>query len=101
LALENRECRGMERIAALEAPLQKLPGLGLSRGGINGSPLGRELRSPLEAPVAESLGDVLADLLAPKVLKKPPPDDLADLGLVVGDQLLRHGAYHLKDLLFP
>ena len=88
LALEDRERRRVERVARLEAGLQELPGLRLGRRGIHGGPLGRKLRAPLEAPVAEGLGDVLADLLAAEVLEQPPADDLADFGLVVGDQVL-------------
>ena len=101
LALEDRERRRVERVARLEAALQELARLGLGRGRVHGGPLGRELRPPLEAPVAEGPGDVLPDLLAPEVLEEPPPDDLADLGLVVGDQVLGDAPHDLRDLVLP
>ena len=101
LALEDRERRRMERVAGLEAALQELARLGLGRGRVHRGPLRRELRPPLEAPVAEGLGDVLPDLLAAEVLEEPPPDDLADLGLVVGDQVLGDAPHHLRDLVLP
>ena len=101
LALEDRERRRMERVAGLEAALQELARLGLGRGRVHRGPLRRELRPPLEAPVAEGLGDVLPDLLASQVLEEPPPDDLADLGLVVGDQVLGDAPHDLRDLVLP
>src|SRR3972149_5733466 len=101
LALEYRERRRMERVAGLEASLQELARLGLGRGRIHRGPLRRELRAPLEAPVAVGLGDVLPDLLASQVLEEPPPDDLADLGLVVGDQVLGDAPHHLRDPVLP
>ena len=101
LALEDRERRRMERIAGLEAALQELARLGLGRGRVHRRPLRRELRPPLEAPVAVGLGDVLPDLLAAQVLEEPPPDDLADLGLVVGDQVLGDAPHDLRDPVLP
>ncbi len=91
----------MERIAGLEATAEELAGLGLGRGRVHRRPLRRELRPPLEAPVAEGFGDVLPDLLASQVLEEPPADDLADLGLVVGDQVLGDATYDLRDPLLP
>jgi hypothetical protein len=66
LPLEDRERRGVERVARLEAGLQVFLRLTLTpypspsgRGegeGVHGGPLRRQLRPPLEAPVGELLG---------------------------------------------
>ena len=101
LALEDRQRCRMERVTGLEAALQELARLGLGRRRVHRRPLGRELRPPLEAPVAEGLGDGLPDLLAPQVPEEPPPDDLADLGLVIGDQVLGDAPHDLRDPVLP
>ena len=101
LALEDRERRRVKRIACLEPALQELACLCLGRRGVHRGPLGRKLRAPLEAPVAEGPGDVLANLLAAEILEEAPAYDLADLGLVVGDQVLGDAAHHLRDLVLP
>ncbi len=91
----------MKRVAGLEATTQELAGLGLGRGRVHRRPLRRELSPPLEAPVAEGLGDVLPDLLASKVLEESPPHNFADLGLVVGDQILGDAPHDLRDSFLP
>ena len=87
--------------AGLEPPLEVLPGLRLGRSRVDGRPLGRKLRPAFEAPVGESLRNVLADSFAAEVLEEPPADDLANLRLVVCDQVLGDPADDLGDLLLP
>jgi hypothetical protein len=91
----------MERIAGPEAAAQELAGLGLGCGRVHCRPLRRELCSPLEAPFGEGFGDAFPNLLAAQVLEKPPPDDLADFSLVVGDQVLGDAPHDLDDSLLP
>ena len=91
----------MEWVADLETGSQKLARLRLGRGRIYGGPLGRELRAPFKAPVPERRTNVLPDLVTPKVLKEPTPHDLADLRLVVGNQVLGDATHHFRDFVLP
>src|SRR5262249_59187990 len=91
----------MEGITGLEAAAQELASLGLGCSGINGCPLRWQLCASLKTPIAERLGDILPNLLTSQVLEEPPPDHLADLGLVVGDKLPRDCAHNLQNLLLP
>ena len=91
----------MEWVTCLESALQELACLGLGRRGVHCGPLGRELRAPLETPVAERLCNVLACPLVAEILEQPPAYDLADLGLVVGDEVLGHATYDFRDLVLP
>ena len=101
LALKHRQRRRMERIAGCEPAPQKLPRLGLGRGGVDRQPFGRQARGPLEAPFGIGLGDLLADPLAAQVLEQPPAHHLADLRFVVGDQVAGDAPDHLGDPVLP
>src|SRR5262245_28300664 len=91
----------MEGVAGLEPLLQKLPRLGFGRRRVHCGPLRRKLRSALKAPVAERLGDIAADLLAAEVLEETPPHLLADLCLLIGDEVLGDAAHDLRNLVLP
>src|SRR6267142_4221328 len=91
----------MKRVAGLETAAQILARLGLGRGGVHRGPLRWELGAPLETPVAEGPRDAFADLLSPQVLEKTAPDDLADLGLVVCDQILGDAPHDFGDPVLP
>ena len=66
LALEDRQRGRVERVARLEAGLKEFLGLLLGRRGIDGSPLGRQLRPTLEAPVGETLATFFSVFSGPR-----------------------------------
>jgi hypothetical protein len=72
LALKHRQRCRVERIAGLEPAAQKIPCLGLGRGGIDGRPLGRELVPTLEAPIGVIAGDPLPHALVADILEQYP-----------------------------
>src|SRR5437867_404648 len=91
----------MKRIAGLEASAQELlrPGVGGRR--VNGGPFRWKLRTPLETPVCILARDRLDNALTPDRLEQASADNLADLGLVVRKQVLRHPTHDLGDLVQP
>src|SRR5258708_40200098 len=91
----------MERIAGFETLLQKRPSLRLRRSRIYRGPFRGELRSSLEAPVAEGLGDVPMQLIAAEILEQSPPNDLADLRLIVSDKILRYASHNFRNSILP
>jgi hypothetical protein len=95
LALVSRNTPGSkatERAACLEPLAEELPRLGLRRRRVHGRRFRRELRPPFEAPVGEGRRHVLPDPLASQILEEPATGDLADLRLVVGDEVLGDAA---------
>ena len=99
--LKDHQRRRMEGIARRETPAQELPGLCFGRGRVYRHPLGRKLGPPLEAPLRVPAGDSATDPGAAQVLEQPSPDHLADLRLVVDDEVPGNPADHLGDLVLP
>ena len=91
----------MKWVAGLEPAPQKLPCFALRRRRIYCQPLRRKAGASLEAPVRDRSCDSLAHALVAEVLEQAPAHHLADLGLVVGDQVAGDAADHLGDPLLP
>src|SRR5437773_3070355 len=91
----------MKWVTGLKTAAQVLARLGLRGGRVHSGPLRWKLGAPLETPVAEGPRGAFADLLSPQVLEETPPDDLADFGLVVGDQVLGDAPHDLGDPILP
>ena len=91
----------MKRVARLEPAPQKLPRLGLRRRAVHGHPFGGKAGGSLETPVRIDFCYSFADALVAQILEQPAADDLADLGLVVGDQIARDAADDLGDPVLP
>jgi hypothetical protein len=91
----------MKRVTGLEAALQKVAGLGFGRGSVHCRPFGWELRTPPEAPIAEGLSNIPSYFFTSKILKKTPPYDLANLCLIVSDQVFRDASHNFGDSLLP
>jgi hypothetical protein len=81
--------------------LEEFASLLLGSGRVHGRPLGRKLGTSLEAPISEGLGDILSNAIAAQVLEQAATHDLADLGLVVRDELLGDTADLLGNQLLP
>ena len=101
LAPEDGERRRMEGVARFETATQTFARLRLRRRAVHRHPFGGKAGGPLEAPVRTSLRDPPADSLVPEILEEPPANDLADLGLVVGDEIARDAAHDLGDPVLP
>ena len=99
--LEDRECRRVERIARLEPAPEKISALGRSGSGVHGSPLGGKPSRSLKAPVGVGLGHQLAHALFAEVLEQASSHDLADLGLVVGNEVACDASHDLGDTVLP
>src|SRR5262245_27763883 len=91
----------MEGIAGVEASAQELSRLGLSGGRVHRSPFWRQLSTTLKAPVGITLSHAFPQALVSQVLEQTPSDHLADLGLIVGDEILRDSAHDLGNPLLP
>src|SRR5205085_10080912 len=89
------------RVASLESPAQEIARFGFRRGRVDRHPLHREPGAALEAPIGVFPGDPLADALVADVLEKTSPHDLADLGLIVGNEILGDTPNDLGDLVLP
>ena len=100
LALEHRQRGRMKGVAALEPPAQEVPRPGLGRG-VHRGPLRGQPGASLEAPVRIGPGDLPAGALLAQVLEQPAAHHLADLGLVVGDEVPGHPAHHLGEPVLP
>ena len=101
LALKDREGRRMEGIAGLEPAPEKLPCPGLGGGGVHRKPFGGEAGGAFEAPVGVGPGHSPAHALFAEIFEKAAPNHLADLGLVVGNEVAGDAADHLGQAFLP
>src|SRR3989442_12933570 len=77
----------MKRVARFIPALEQFLDLGVRSPGLDYGPFGRELRSPLEAPVGVRTSDATSGTLGTQVFEEPPAHHLADLALVICQQL--------------
>src|ERR1700755_3635132 len=91
----------MERIAAFESRTQEFSCLRVRRRSIDSSPFGRKLVTPLKAPVGIRFCYRLADFVRSDLFEQPLADDLANLSLVIRDQVFCNAANYLVDFLLP
>ena len=101
LPLEDRQGRGMERVARLEPPAQEVARLRAAGRRVDRRPLGRQPGAPFEAPVGVRPGRLPPRARVAEVLEQPPAHHLADLRLVVRHQILGDAADHLGDPVLP
>ena len=91
----------MEGVAGLESPAEMLPGPGIVGCRVHGGPFGRQPGGPVEAPVGVGPGNPLVDSGVPQVLEEAAAHHLADLRLVIGDEVLGNPVDDLGDALLP
>ncbi len=101
LTLEHRQGGRMERITNLKTVAEIFPGFRLGGAGIHSRPFRRKLRPPLKTPIRVGFGHLFPHPLAADIFKKAPPHHFADLGLIVGDEVLGHPAHHPGNFLLP
>ena len=91
----------MKRIARLKPAPQELSCLGFCRCAVHGHPFGGKPGGTLETPVRIGFRDPFADVFVAKMFEQPATDDVADLRLVVGDQVARDTTNDLGDPILP